>query len=195
MAFKVVQTFDFEDVRYSYDRVGDVLYVSFGPPRPAVAVQLEDWFAIRLSQEPPFFVGMTIVGFKRISEKINRYVEEELAGRMERLARSTISIAHDDQTDTLIMCATDPLDTRPTLSVFEPLAPNVYLQKSLPSKDVIGVKIFDYTRQGLTAIEAMIGRIVDTIFEPERTREENARLITNVLMQHVDWSKLAAIAA
>lgn len=194
MAFQVIQTFNFEDVRYSYDRAADVLYVSFGAPRPAVALQLEDWLAVRLSTEPPFIVGMTVVGFRRIFEKMNRYAEEELPGRMERLARLTITVSYDDQTDTMIMRATDPLD-KTRLSVFEPLAPNVYLEKSLPSKEVLGVKILDYTKQGVTAIEAMMGRIVDTIFEPERAREENARLITNVLMRHIDWTRLAAIAA
>jgi len=194
MAFQVIQTFNFDDVRYSYDRTSDVLYVSFGAPRPAVALQLEDWFGLRISPEPPFFVGMTVVGFRRIFERINRYVEEELPGRMERLARLTLSISYDDQTDTMIMRMMDQLDTT-RLSIFEQLAPNVYLEKSLPSKDVVGIKILDYTKQGLAAIEAMMGRIVDTIFEPQGARDENARLITNVLMRHVDWSKLAAIAA
>ena len=194
MAFKIAQTFNFEDVRYTYDRTRDVLYVSFGPPRPAVALQVEDWFSLRLSPEAPFFVGMTIVGFRRIFERINRYyLEEELPERIGRLARLTLSISYDDQTDVMIMRVTNPSDDR--LSVFELLAPNVYLEKSLPSKDVLGVKIIDYTKQGVTAIEAMMGRIVDTIFEPQRAREENARLITNVLVQHVDWSGLAAIAA
>jgi len=61
MAFQLVQTFNFEDVQHSYDRAGDVLYISFGSPRPAVAVQVEDWLAIRLSNTPPLFAGVTIV--------------------------------------------------------------------------------------------------------------------------------------
>ena len=77
MAFPLVETFSIDDVQYSYDRTGDVLYISFGLPRPAVAVQVEDWLAIRLANTPPLFAGMTIVGFKRIFEQINRYIDAE----------------------------------------------------------------------------------------------------------------------
>jgi hypothetical protein len=31
MAFQLVQTFNFDDVQYSYDRTGDVLYISASP--------------------------------------------------------------------------------------------------------------------------------------------------------------------
>ncbi|MBI1941856.1 MAG: hypothetical protein HYS33_10160, partial [Acidobacteria bacterium] len=86
MAFEVVQEFNFEKLEYSYDRRGDVLEISFGPPVPAIALQVEDWLAIRMRAEPPYLQGMTVVGFKRLFEKINRYVEEELPQRMKRLA-------------------------------------------------------------------------------------------------------------
>ena len=194
MAFHVVQTF--QEVQHRYDRIGDVLYLSFGPPRPAVAVQVEDWLALRLAVTVPFgFVGMTIVGFRRISEKINRYIEhdieQQLPDRVERLR--SVSMTYDDETDTLVM---RPRETdEKGLSIFEALAENVYLEKSLPTKDVLGVKILNFTKSGPTAIEAMFGRIIDTIFEPGRERDENARLITRALVQSVDWKSLAATAA
>lgn len=192
MAFQLVQTFNFEDVQYSYDRTGDVLYISFGPPRPAVAIQVEDWLAIRVSNTPPFFAGLTIVGFKRIFERINRYIEDELPERTERLAELTLKISYDDQTDTLIMRAED---SRPTVSLFEPLAPNIYLEKSLPSKDVAGIKITEYTKCGPLAFETMLGKIIDTIFEAPRERDENAHLLTDVALRTLDWKKIAAAAA
>jgi hypothetical protein len=194
MAFHIVQTF--QDVQHQYDRSGDVLYLSFGPPRPAVALQVEDWLALRLSLTPPVgFVGMTIVGFKRISEKINRYIErdieQELPQRVKRLR--SISMTYDDETDTLVM-RTGEADGK-GFSIFEPLAEHVYLEKSLPTKEVLGVKILNFTKSGPAAIEAMFGRIIDTIFEPGRERDENARLFTRAVVRSVDWKGLAAIAA
>ena len=192
MAFQLVQTFNFEDVQHSYDRAGDVLYISFGSPRPAVAVQVEDWLAIRLSNTPPLFAGVTIVGFKRIFERINRYIESELPQRIERLAKLTLKISYDDHTDALIM---RPDDSRPTFSLFEPLAPNLYLEKTLPSKDVVGIKITEYTRCGPLAFETMLGKIIDTLFETSSERDENAHLLTDVTLRTIDWNKIAAAAA
>jgi hypothetical protein len=194
MAFRVVQTF--ENVEHHYDREGDVLYLSFGPPRPAVAVQVEDWLGLRLALTPPFgFVGMTIVGFKRISERINRYIErdleQELPERVERLG--SVSVTYDDGTDTLIVREDESKERG--FSIFEPLVDSVYLEKSLPTKDVIGIKILHFTRSGPAALEAVFGRIIDTIFDPERERDENARLITRAAVRSVDWRSLAVAAA
>ena len=102
MAFKLVQEFKFENVNHSYDRRGDVLDVSFGPPAPAIALQVEDWIAIQVRINPPSLQGMTIVGFKKIFEKINGYAEKELPKRMKRLANVEMSIAYDDESDTLV---------------------------------------------------------------------------------------------
>ncbi len=68
MAFVIEQQFD--DVQFHYDREGDVLYISFGPPAPAVSLGVEDWFVIRLSPESPRLLGFTMIGFKRIAAKI-----------------------------------------------------------------------------------------------------------------------------
>jgi len=69
MAYKLVQEFKFDKVDYQYDRRGDLLDVSFGPPAPAIALQVEDWLAIQVRIDPPSFQGMTIVGFRNIFEK------------------------------------------------------------------------------------------------------------------------------
>jgi hypothetical protein len=223
MAFKLVQEFKFEKVDYSYDRRGDVLDVSFGPPAPAIALQVEDWLAIQVRINPPALQGMTIVGFKKVFEKINRYAENELPKRMKRLARVEMSIAYDDESDTLIYRWEEggfsprrllrkvfsPRKGIPT--IFEPLSKqgavalsasaaehslhSVYVEKALPSKDIVGLKILEFTKCGPAAWEGILGAIIDTIFEPPADYDENVHLITNALVQRFDLRKLAALAA
>ena len=224
MAFQLVQEFTFERVDYSYDRQRDVLDISFGPPVPAIAIQVEDWLAIRMRQQPPFLQGMTVVGFKRIFEKVNRYVEKELPQRMKRLAKATVEVSYDDATDTLIWHIEEQSsDRRKSVrhrfgrkrrspSIFVPLSRsaghttfsvdaeeplrNVYLEKSLPSKDFVGLKILEYTRCGPAALEVIFGAIIDTLFlEASAEYDDNARLITNALIQRLDWEKVAELAA
>jgi len=222
MAFQLVQEFTFERVDYSYDRERDVLDISFGPPAPAIAIQVEDWLAIRMGVQPPVLQGMTIVGFKRVFEKVNPYVERELPERVQRLANVTVEVSYDDITDTLIMRFDEEpsgLDKkqssykRQTPSIFEPLSRrvtptgpatravedlslhNVYLEKSLPSKELVGIKILEYTRCGPAALEGLFGAIIDTLFEPSAEYDENAHLITNALIERLDWQKVAALAA
>jgi uncharacterized protein YuzE len=45
-----------------YDREADVLYISFGPPRPAVGLEPEEGLVLRLDPETDELVGVTIVG-------------------------------------------------------------------------------------------------------------------------------------
>lgn len=223
MAFQLVQELKFEKVDYSYEPRGDVLDISFGPRVPAIALQVEDWLAIRVGLAPPSLQGMTIVGFKKIFERINRYALSELPKRMRRLARVRMSIAYDDQSDTLIMrWEEEPNALRKLLkklsfqragrpSVFEPLVKetyrttsavaggqtlaNVYVEKGFPSNEIVGIKILQYTKCGEAAVEGILGAIIDTIFEPSGERDENVQLITNALVQRLDWQKLSAVAA
>ncbi len=192
MAFQIVQPFD--EAEYSYDRAGDVLYVSFGPPAPAVALQIEDWLALRVCIPPqqPRLVGMTIVGFRKIFEKINRYIEDELRERIESLKNVSVSISYDDAIDTLIMRWAE---SSHSLTIFELLGNSVYLEKSFPSKDIVGVKIPEYTKCGPAAIEAFFGTIIDTIFGEQPRRDENANLLTNAFIQHLDRDRLAEFVA
>lgn len=223
MAYKLVQDFKFENVDYSYDRRGDVLDISFGPPAPAIALQVEDWLAIQVRINPPSLQGMTIVGFKTIFEKINQYAEKELPKRMKSLAKVEMSIAYDDESDTLVYRWEDvgfsprrllrkvfsPGKGIPT--IFEPLSKeravassataaeqslhNVYVEKALPSKDIVGLKILEFTKCGPAAWEGILGAIIDTIFDPPAEYDENVHLITNALMQYLDWQKYATLAA
>lgn len=222
MAFQVVQTLEFEKAGYSYDRQADVLDIFFGPPVPAIALQVEDWLAIRVRPQPPALEGMTIVGFRKIFERINRYVEKELPQRMKRLAGVEMSIAYDDDSDTLIMRFEEkPSPLRGLLrrlsrggtgqpSIFEPLVKrgdlaagatggeepldNVYVEKSLTSRDIVGVKILQYTKCGAAAFEGMLGAMIDTLFEPSAEHDENVHLIARALFRHLDWQRFATLA-
>ncbi len=223
MAYKLVQKFKFDKVDYSYDRRGDVLDISFGPPAPAIALQVEDWLAIQVRLDPPSLQGMTIVGFKKIFEKINRYAEKELPNRMKRLAKVEMSIAYDDESDTLVYRWEEGgFSVRRLLrklfargkgkpTIFEPLskagalalpatAPeqslhNVYVEKALPSKDIVAIKILEFTKCGPAVLEGIFGAIIDTILEPSPEYDENVHLITNALIRGLDWQKFAALAA
>jgi hypothetical protein len=86
-------------------------------------------------------------------------------------------------------------DSESTVPLFELLAPNIYLEKCVPSKDVVGIKINKYTECGPSAVETMLGKIVDTLFEASRPRDENAHLLTDVALRAIDWAKVATIAA
>ena len=72
---------------------------------------------------------------------------------------------------------------------------NVYVEKALPSKDIVGLKILEFTKCGPAAWEGIFGAIIDTIFEPPAEYDENVHLITNALVQRFDWRKFAALAA
>jgi hypothetical protein len=216
LAYNLVQKFEFDRVDYSYDRPSDVLDICLGPPAPSVALQVEDWLAVRVSVNPPSFQGLTIVGFRKIFQKINGYVEHELPKRMKRLAHTSlqISISYDDQSDTLIIRLTEQLlgwrglvetifhRTRPRPSIFERLSSlpedslrNVYVEKALPTNQIVGVKILEFTRTGPAAIEGVLGAMIDSIFEPTAVQDENAHLIANALISKLDWPKLGRLVA
>lgn len=204
MAFQVVQEIKFPKVEYHYDHEGDVLFVSFGPSVPAIALQVEDWLALHVGLNPPFLQGMTIVGFKRVFEKINRYVEQELPERIQKIANLSIRITYDDETDILMVSYKERLSflkqiwnvlarSKSQASIFEPLVENVYVEKSLPSKELIGFKILEYTKCGESAIEDLFGTIIDTIFEEQQRYNENAHLVTDTLIRYLDQKKLALL--
>jgi hypothetical protein len=216
LAFNLVQKFEFDRVGYNYDRSGDVLDISFGPPAPAIALQVEDWLALRMHVSPPYFQGMTIVGFRKIFEKLNPYLEKELPKRVRKLAHTSVqvSFSYDDQSDTLIIRITRQLSgwrglveklfqrqrSKPT--IFEGLSShpedslrNVYVEKTLPSKEIVGVKILEFTKVGPSAVEGFLGAMVDSIFESRVEHDENAHLIANILIANLDWPKLSRLVA
>jgi len=215
LAFNIVQKFEFDRVDYSYDRSIDVLEVSFGPPAPSVALQIEDWLAVRVGVTPPSFQGMTIVGFRKIFQKIHGYAEQELPKRMKRLAHTSIqiSLSYDDQSDTLIVRLSERLlgwrgivkklfhRVSPAPSIFESLSShpedslrNIYVEKTLPSKQIVGVKILEFTKAGPSAVEGIFGAMIDSIFEPTE-QDGNAHLIVNALISKLDWPRLGKLVA
>lgn len=204
MAYNIVQRLILGTVQHHYDREADVLYITLGEPRGAVALQVEDWLALRLSVNPPYLAGFTIVGFKTLFERINRYIDHEIPKRVQRLTDLTITAAYDDQTDTFMMRFQEkrpwwerlkksfsPTEAPPTL--FEPLVTNVYVEKQIPSKEIMGFKILEFTKSGEQSMQALFGAIIDTVFEPERSTNENAHLIASSVLRHIDLNKFASI--
>lgn len=49
-----------------YDREADVLYVSFGSPRPALGLKLGDGVVARYVEKTGEIVGFTFVGLRRV---------------------------------------------------------------------------------------------------------------------------------
>jgi hypothetical protein len=72
---------------------------------------------------------------------------------------------------------------------------NVYVERDLPSKDIVGMKILEFTKCGPAALEGFLGAIVDTLFEPGADHYENVHLITNALIQRLDWQRFSALTA
>jgi hypothetical protein len=72
---------------------------------------------------------------------------------------------------------------------------NVYVERTLPSKDIVGIKILEFTKCGPTALEGFLGAIVDTLFEPSAEHGENVHLITNALVQRLDRQRFAVLTA
>ena len=52
------------DLTVDYDEDMDVLYVSRGMPRPAVAVEIEEGIVLRLDPDTQEVVGLTILDFR-----------------------------------------------------------------------------------------------------------------------------------
>ena len=50
-------------IQISYDRIGDVLYLSVGDPRPAVSEEIGDDVLLRLDLETGEPVGLTVLNF------------------------------------------------------------------------------------------------------------------------------------
>ncbi len=123
MAFVIEQRF--EDVQYEYDRDADALYVSFGPPRPAVALSVEDWLLIRVAPSPPQICGLTIVAFKQLFSRIRPDPIRELPERIDTLKQSRLLISYSDATDALTYRFEEEQP-----AYYERFADNVYRERS-----------------------------------------------------------------
>lgn len=57
-------------VEWDYDAEADTLYVSFGPPRPAVGIDLGEGMIVRYDETAGKVVGVTIVGIGARVEEV-----------------------------------------------------------------------------------------------------------------------------
>ena len=55
-----------EAVEFDYDWDADVLYISFGPPRPARGEHYDDDIVLRYALDTDDLVGITVLGYRRI---------------------------------------------------------------------------------------------------------------------------------
>jgi len=57
-------------LKISYDKDADVLYVSIGPPKPAICETLDNGVVVRYNESTNKVIGFTIIDFaKRFSAK------------------------------------------------------------------------------------------------------------------------------
>ncbi len=53
------------EASYSYDEGADVLYLSFGPPRPALGVDVGGGAVVMVDEGDGQIVGITFIGLRR----------------------------------------------------------------------------------------------------------------------------------
>ena len=58
-----------EPVNWSYDEEGDVLYISFGQPKPAIAIDSTEGVILLRTPDDGELVGITIIG---VSDMLKR---------------------------------------------------------------------------------------------------------------------------
>jgi hypothetical protein len=188
MAFVVEQ--EFAETRHSYDREGDVLYLSFGPPVPAVSLVVEDWLVLRVSQSvPPKFVGMTLIGFKKLFSKVRPDLIEELPARVERLKTARLVVDYSDERDTCTFRfeADEP-------AYYERFGESIYLERAILDNRITGLKITDYTARGQAAIEEVLAAMLDGLFAlPSPNTPADA--LTRAFLEHFDLRHLLTLAA
>jgi hypothetical protein len=187
MAFVIEQQFN--DVRHQYDPEGDVLYISFGPPVPAVTIDVEGWLAIRLVPNPPRLSGFTFIGFKRLFSKIRPDLIRGIPERVSRIKKARFHIGYSDESDTLIFRFEDE---KP--AYYEAFENYIYLEKSLFSSDIIGFKITHYTNQGINAIETLVTAMLDALFAPPDSPSGPVNGLTRAFIEHLDLPKLVNLS-
>ena len=189
MAFVIEQRF--EDVEHSYDREADVLYVSFGPPRPCVVLAVEDWLAIRISPSvPPQFCGLTIIGFKHIFSQVRPDLIENLPERVDRLKTARFRVQYSDEADTLTFRFEEEQP-----AYYERFCDNIYLERSLVGRGIIGFKITRYTEQGEAAMEKLLSAMIEALFAAPGSAHSPADPLTRAFLEHLDIPGLLSLAA
>jgi hypothetical protein len=188
MAFVIEQ--EFAETEHSYDREGDVLYLSFGPPVPAVSLVVEDWLVLRVSPSfPPKFVGMTLVGFKKLFSKVRPDLIEELPARVEHLKAARLVVDYSDERDTCTFRfeAEEP-------AYYERFGQNIYLERAVVDSHITGLKITDYTARGQAAIEEVLTAMLDSLFS---VTDPNSPVdaLTRAFLEHFNLRHLLTLAA
>jgi hypothetical protein len=188
MAFVIEQEFD--PMEHSYDREGDVLYLSFGPPMPAVSLVLEDWLVLRMSPSLPVrFLGMTIIGFRKLFSKVRPDLIEELPARVERLKKTRLVVDYSDTSDT---CTFRFEGEEP--AYYERFGENIYLERAILDNHITGLKITDYTERGQAAIKEVLTAVLDSLFAAPGTTTI-ADGLTRAFLDHFDLPRLLVSAA
>jgi uncharacterized protein YuzE len=54
----------YRNLKILYDEISDVLYISFGEPRPGIASEVKEGDLVRTDPETDEIVGITIIDFK-----------------------------------------------------------------------------------------------------------------------------------
>ena len=65
------------DLQISYDELADVLYISFGDPRPGIATEVNDGDFVRVDPYTKKVLGITLLYFKeRYMQKTSLSIKE-----------------------------------------------------------------------------------------------------------------------
>ena len=63
-----------EKIDWEYDEEADVLYISVGPPQPAVGVDIGEGVVVRYDEVHNEVVGLTIIGLReRVVKELTDY--------------------------------------------------------------------------------------------------------------------------
>lgn len=180
----------FDEVESFYDREGDVLYISFGPPVPSVGVVVEDWLVIRVTPNGRRLSGLTLIGFKQMFSKVRPELIAELPERIERLRKARFVGRYIEETDTLTIRFEEDQP-----AYFEPFDKNIYLERALLEGHIIGFKFTHYTEQGFQLFERLAGAILDALFAPAGAPPGPADALTRAFIEHLDLPQLLRLAA
>jgi len=79
------------EVSSSYDAAADVLYVTFGDPRPGVGREPEDDIIVRVDPDDESILGLTILNWQSRFHKNPEAVARALRGQVPEAALQLIS--------------------------------------------------------------------------------------------------------
>jgi len=80
---------DFRIVSVDYDEEADVLYITFGPSRKGIGIELEKGEVVRIDPYTGNIVGITIVDFKcKYSEKAGLMFEERITAILSEIVEN-----------------------------------------------------------------------------------------------------------